>query len=113
MTISSLGSEYQKVPRPPSQPYRGDAEDGVAAHRRALTERLSPNRIDMHLVTPTDQRDETGHLAFFLLGRILTALQWLGLSLIVVSVTVMQLSALLHSRKTPLAPDRVPAGEAR
>jgi len=25
---------------------------------------------------------------------------------------VMQLSALLHSRKTPLAPDRVPAGEA-
>jgi len=25
----------------------------------------------------------------------------------------MQLSALLHSRKTPLAPDRVPAGEAR
>ncbi len=55
----------------------------------------------------------TALLAFFLLGRILTALQWLGLGLIVVSVTVMQLSALLHSRKTPFAPDRVPAGEAR
>src|SRR5216683_119954 len=33
---------------------------------------------------------------------LVTALQWLGLGLIVVSVTVMQLSALLHSRKTPL-----------
>jgi DME family drug/metabolite transporter len=55
----------------------------------------------------------TALLAFFLLGRILTTLQWLGLGLIVVSVTVMQLSALLHSRKTPLVPDRVPAGEVR
>ena len=55
----------------------------------------------------------TALLAFFLLGRILTVLQWLGLGLIVVSVTVMQLSALLHSRKTPLVPDRVPVGEAR
>ena len=51
----------------------------------------------------------TALLAFFLLGRILTALQWLGLGLIVASVTVMQLSALLHSRKTSLVPDRVPA----
>jgi drug/metabolite transporter, DME family len=54
----------------------------------------------------------TALLAFFLLGRILTALQWLGLGLIVVSVIVMQLSALMHSRKTPLVPDSVPAGEA-
>jgi drug/metabolite transporter (DMT)-like permease len=55
----------------------------------------------------------TALLAFFLLGRILTALQWLGLGLIVVSVMVMQLSARMHSRKTPLVPDSVPAGEAR
>ncbi len=55
----------------------------------------------------------TALLAFFLLDRILTALQWLGLGLIVVSVTVMQLSALLHSGKTPLVPDRVPVGGAR
>ena len=55
----------------------------------------------------------TALLAFFLLGRILTTLQWLGLGLIVVSVTVMQLSALLHSRKTLLVPESVPAGEAR
>ena len=51
--------------------------------------------------------------ALFLLGRILTTLQWLGLGLIVVSVMVMQLSALLQSRKTPPVPDRVAAGEAR
>jgi drug/metabolite transporter, DME family len=55
----------------------------------------------------------TALLAFFLLGRILTALQWLGLGLIVVSVMVIQLSALLHSRKTPSVPDHVAAGEAR
>ena len=55
----------------------------------------------------------TALLAFFLLGRILTSVQWLGLGLIVVSVMVMQLSALLHSRKTILVPDPVPAGEAR
>src|SRR5437764_9583751 len=55
----------------------------------------------------------TALLAFFLLGRILTALQWLGLALIVLSVTAMQLSALLHSRKTPLVPDHVSVGEAR
>ncbi len=41
----------------------------------------------------------TALLAFLLLGRILTAFQCLGLGLIVVSVMVMQLSALLHSRK--------------
>ncbi len=55
----------------------------------------------------------TALLAFFLLGRILTALQWLGLGLIVVSVTMMQLSTLLHGKKTLLVPERVPAGEAR
>lgn len=49
----------------------------------------------------------TALLAFFLLSRILTALQWLGLGLIVLSVTVMQLSALLHGRKTPLVPAEV------
>ena len=54
----------------------------------------------------------TALLAFFLLGRILTPFQWLGLGLIVVSVMVMQLSALLHGRKTLLVPDPVPAGEA-
>lgn len=55
----------------------------------------------------------TALLAFLLLGRILTAFQWLGLGLIVVSVMVMQLPALMQSKKTPLVPDRVPAGEAR
>lgn len=59
----------------------------------------------------------TAVLAFFLLGRILTFLQCLGLGLIVVSVIVMQLSALLHRGKLPLAPesvpDTVPADEAR
>ena len=55
----------------------------------------------------------TALLAFFLLGRILTALQWLGLGLIVASVMVMQLSTLLNGRKTYLVPERVPAGEAR
>jgi drug/metabolite transporter (DMT)-like permease len=55
----------------------------------------------------------TALLAFLLLGRILTALQCLGLSLIVVSVMVMQLSTLMQSRKTPFVLDGVPAGEAR
>src|SRR5690348_16653164 len=55
----------------------------------------------------------TALLAFFLLGRILTALQWVGLGLIVVSVMVMQFSTLLDSRKTPLVPEHLPAGEAR
>lgn len=41
----------------------------------------------------------TALLAYFLLGRILTTLQWLGLGLIVLSVLVMQLSALMQSRK--------------
>jgi drug/metabolite transporter (DMT)-like permease len=53
----------------------------------------------------------TALLAFLFLGRILTVLQLLGLGLIVVGVMVMQLSALLDGRKTPLVPESVPAGE--
>jgi DME family drug/metabolite transporter len=55
----------------------------------------------------------TALLAFLLLGRILTVLQWVGLGLIVLSVMVMQISTLLYGRKTLLVPERVPAGEAR
>src|SRR5947207_13544241 len=50
----------------------------------------------------------TPPLAFFLLGRSLSAPQWLCLGLIVLTVTLMQLSALLHRSNTPLVPDRVP-----
>lgn len=48
----------------------------------------------------------TALLAFWLLGRILTGLQWLGLGLIIASVVLMQLSALWHSSKTYPAPHR-------
>src|SRR5260370_23405058 len=39
MTISSLGSEYQEVPRPPSQPYR----PGTAAMSSRLVTTDTPN----------------------------------------------------------------------
>ncbi len=50
----------------------------------------------------------TAILAFLFLGRILTILQCLGLGLIVVGVMVMQLSALMHNRKSLLLAENVP-----
>lgn len=50
----------------------------------------------------------TAILAFFVLGRVLTILQCLGLGLIMVGVMVMQLSALAHNRKSPLLAENVP-----
>jgi len=47
----------------------------------------------------------TALLAFLVLGRILTALQWLGLGLIVISVMIMQAATLLHSRKRQQVPE--------
>ena len=41
--------------------HRGNAEDGVAPHWGAITDRLRPHHINMHLAPPADQRDETRH----------------------------------------------------
>src|SRR5713101_2365091 len=118
-------------PRPVGLHYTGDSQPGhlprchwlgAVGHSLAGTDALwlpviyrepAVSLCSDHQYLHTLEPVMTALLAFFLLDRILTALQWLGLGLIVVSVTVMQLSALLHSRKTRFAPDRVPAGEAR
>jgi hypothetical protein len=42
---------------------RGDAEDGVAAHRIAVAGRLQADRIDMSLAAPAHERDQARHLA--------------------------------------------------
>jgi DME family drug/metabolite transporter len=51
----------------------------------------------------------TAILAFLVLGRVLTPLQVLGLGLIVIGVMVMQLSALMHNRKSALLAEDAPA----
>jgi drug/metabolite transporter (DMT)-like permease len=43
----------------------------------------------------------TALLALFFLGRMMTALQWVGLGLIVASVISMQMATLVQSRKRP------------
>src|SRR5262249_19771220 len=38
-------------------------KDGVAPHRRVAAGRQRPNRVDVHLTPPADQRHETGQRA--------------------------------------------------
>src|SRR5205823_3592141 len=48
---------------------RRDAEDRVAPHRLATTDRLHADRVDMHLTAPAHQRDQARHFAALDIAR--------------------------------------------